>query len=46
MLPRVTLLCGSTLLDLSDARDPREIASAAERALDEHQGEAVAVVAR
>jgi N-methylhydantoinase A len=46
LVPRVTVLCGATLLDLSDARNPEEIASAAERALRRHDGEAVAVVAR
>jgi N-methylhydantoinase A/oxoprolinase/acetone carboxylase beta subunit len=46
MLPRVTVLCGSTLLDLTDARDPSEIAVAAERTLREHDDAAVAVVAR
>jgi N-methylhydantoinase A len=46
MLPRVTVVCGPRLLDLSDARRPEEISLAAERALREHDGEAVAVVAR
>jgi hypothetical protein len=46
MLPRVTVVCGPRLLDLSDARHPEEISLAAERALREHEGEAVAVVAR
>jgi len=46
VLPRVTVLAGPTLLDLSDARRPAEILSAAERAIAEHPGPAAAVVAR
>jgi hypothetical protein len=46
MLPRVALICGPRILDMSDARRGEEIASAAERALAEHEGDAVAVVWR
>ena len=45
-VPRVTVVCGAKLLDLSDARDADEILAATERALSEHRGEAVALVAR
>ncbi|MGH2956370.1 MAG: hydantoinase/oxoprolinase family protein [Solirubrobacterales bacterium] len=45
-VPRVTVVCGAKLLDLSDARDADEIVAAAERAMREHRGEAVALVAR
>jgi N-methylhydantoinase A/oxoprolinase/acetone carboxylase beta subunit len=44
MLPRVLLVCGSRILDLSDARRAEEILAAAERALAEHEDRAVAVV--
>jgi len=46
MLPRVSLVCGPRVLDLSDARRPEEIVSAAERLLAEQAGSAVAVLAR
>jgi hypothetical protein len=46
MVPRVALICGPHILDMSDARRGEEIASAAERALAEHDGEAVAVLWR
>jgi N-methylhydantoinase A len=46
LVPRVTVICGSQLSDLSDARSPSEVADAAERLLREHGGQAVAVVAR
>jgi N-methylhydantoinase A/oxoprolinase/acetone carboxylase beta subunit len=46
LLPRVTLLAGPTLLDLSDARRAEEIHTAAARALAEHPGLAAAVIAR
>jgi len=46
MLPRVALVCGPRIIDLSDARRPREVLSAAERALGEHDGAAVAVLAK
>ena len=45
MLPRVVLVSGSRILDLSDARRPEDVLAAAERALDA-QGTAVAVLAR
>jgi N-methylhydantoinase A len=46
LLPRVSLVCGSRILDLSDARRPEDVAAAAARSLDGHSGTAVAVVAR
>jgi N-methylhydantoinase A/oxoprolinase/acetone carboxylase beta subunit len=46
LLPRVSLVCGSRILDLSDARRPEDVALAAARTLDGHDGTAVAVVAR
>ena len=45
MLPRVVLVSGSRILDLSDARRPEDVLIAAERALD-GRGPAVAVLAR
>jgi len=45
MLPRVVLVSGSRILDLSDARRPEDVLTAAERALDA-PGTAVAVLAR
>jgi N-methylhydantoinase A len=45
MLPRVSLICGPRIIDLSDARRPGEILTAAERAVGEHEGAAVAVLA-
>jgi len=46
MLPRVALVCGPRIVDLSDARRPHEVLSAAQRAVDDHDGDAVAVLAR
>ena len=46
MLPRVSLVCGARILDMSDARRAEEILVAAERALADHGGTAVAVVTR
>jgi hypothetical protein len=46
MLPRVSLVCGHRIVDLSDARRPSEILAVAGRALSEHEGRAVAVLAR
>ena len=46
LLPRVSLVCGSQILDLSDARRPEEVALAAARTLAGHTGTAVAVVTR
>jgi N-methylhydantoinase A/oxoprolinase/acetone carboxylase beta subunit len=46
LLPRVSLVCGSQILDLSDARDPEDVAIAAARTLAGHTGTAVAVVSR
>lgn len=45
MLPRVWLICGPRIIDLSDARRPGEILAVAERAVGEHDGSAVAVLA-
>ena len=45
MLPRVLLVSGSRILDLSDARRAEDVLSAAERALDA-RGPAVAVLGR
>jgi N-methylhydantoinase A len=45
MLPRVSLVAGSRIVDLSDARRAGEILAAVERELDEHDGAAVAVLA-
>jgi N-methylhydantoinase A/oxoprolinase/acetone carboxylase beta subunit len=44
LLPRVSLVCGSQILDLSDARRPEDVAVAAARTLEGHTGIAVAVV--
>ena len=46
MLPRVLLVCGSRILDLSDARRAEEIVAAAERVIAEHDPHAVAVLIR
>ena len=46
LLPRVSLVCGSRILDLSDARRPEDVAAAAARSLDGHSGIAVAIVTR
>jgi N-methylhydantoinase A/oxoprolinase/acetone carboxylase beta subunit len=46
LLPRVSLVCGSQILDLSDARRPEDVAVAAARTLEGHDGTAVAVVSR
>jgi hypothetical protein len=46
LLPRVSLVCGSQIIDLSDARHPDEVAVAAARTLEGHTGTAVAVVTR
>jgi hypothetical protein len=46
MLPRVSLVCGAHIIDMSDARRAEDIVDAAERALAEQGGEAVAVLAR
>ena len=46
LLPRVSLVCGSQILDLSDARRPEDVAAAAARTLEGHTGTAVAVVSR
>jgi N-methylhydantoinase A/oxoprolinase/acetone carboxylase beta subunit len=45
MLPRVSLICGPRILDLSDARRPSEILAAAARAVRDHDGSTVAVLA-
>ena len=46
LLPRVSLVYGSRILDLSDARRPEDVAAAAARSLEGECGTAVAVVAR
>lgn len=46
LLPRVSLVCGSRILDLSDARHPDDVARAAARTLEGETGTAVAVVSR
>ena len=46
MLPRVVVVCGSRILDLSDARRAEDVVAAAERVLAERQGPAVALLAR
>ena len=46
LLPRVSLVCGSRILDLSDARHADEVALAAARMLEDQPGPAVAVVSR
>jgi hypothetical protein len=46
LLPRVSLVCGSQIIDLSDARRPEDVAVAAARMLEGHTGTAVAVVTR
>jgi N-methylhydantoinase A len=46
LLPRVSLVYGSRILDLSDARRPEDVAAAAARSLEGEAGPAVAVVAR
>jgi len=46
LMPRVSLVCGSRILDLSDARRPEDVAAAAARSLEGHSGTAVAVVTR
>jgi N-methylhydantoinase A/oxoprolinase/acetone carboxylase beta subunit len=46
VLPRVSLLAGPRLLDLSDARRADEVLTAVRRAIEEHPGTACAVIAR
>jgi hypothetical protein len=46
LMPRVSLVAGSRVIDLSDARRPEDVARAARTALAGHSGPAVAVVAR
>ena len=46
LLPRVSILAGSRMLDLSGAHTLEEIAAAAERLLAEEPAPAVAVIAR
>jgi N-methylhydantoinase A/oxoprolinase/acetone carboxylase beta subunit len=46
LLPRVSLVCGSQILDLSDARRAEDVAIAAARTLAGHTGTAVAVITR
>jgi N-methylhydantoinase A/oxoprolinase/acetone carboxylase beta subunit len=44
LLPRVALVCGSRIVDMSDSRRSDEILATAEKALDGQCGEAVAVL--
>jgi N-methylhydantoinase A/oxoprolinase/acetone carboxylase beta subunit len=46
MIPRVILICGPHILDLSDARRAEDVLAAAETALAERPGPAVAAVLR
>jgi N-methylhydantoinase A len=46
IVPRVSVLAGPRLLDLSDARAHADVLSAAERAIRDEAGPAVAVIAR
>lgn len=46
LLPRVIVICGPRILDLSDARRPDEILGATGRALAEHGGPAIAAITR
>jgi hypothetical protein len=44
LLPRVALVCGARIVDLSDAKRTDELLSTARAVLEEHDGEAVALV--
>jgi hypothetical protein len=44
LLPRVALVCGARIVDLSDARRSDDLLATARAVLEEHDGEAVAVV--
>jgi N-methylhydantoinase A/oxoprolinase/acetone carboxylase beta subunit len=44
LLPRVALVCGARIVDLSDARRPEEILGTAAQVLESHDGTAVAVL--
>jgi N-methylhydantoinase A/oxoprolinase/acetone carboxylase beta subunit len=44
LLPRVAIVCGPRIVDLSDARRPEEIITTAQAVLDGHDGPAVAVL--
>ena len=46
LIPRVSLVCGPRLLDLSDARRAEDVMSAVADAVAEHPGPAVAVISR
>ncbi len=46
MLPRVSLVCGARILDLSDARRADEVVNAAEQLVRSDDGPAVAILAR
>jgi hypothetical protein len=46
LIPRVSLVCGPRLLDLSDARRAEDVMTAATDAVSEHAGTVVAVIAR
>jgi hypothetical protein len=44
VLPRVVLVCGARIVDLSDARRSEDLMATARTVLDAHDGDAVAVV--
>ncbi|HEX7290853.1 MAG TPA: hypothetical protein VF250_06950, partial [Conexibacter sp.] len=46
VLPRVALVCGSRIVDASDARRAEDILTTAQTALADHDGPAVAVIWR
>lgn len=46
MIPRVVLICGPSILDLSDARRAEDVLTAVETALEDRPGPAVAAVLR
>ena len=46
MIPRVILICGPNILDLSDARRAEDVLAAARSALADRPGPAVAAVLR
>jgi hypothetical protein len=44
LLPRVAIVCGPHIVDLSEARRAEDIVAGAESVLDGHEGTAVAVL--
>jgi hypothetical protein len=44
LLPRVALVCGARIVDLSDAKRPEDLLTTARTVLEQHDGEAVALV--